>query len=305
MDWFLIALIGPLCWSVVHHLDKFLLNKFQKNRGIGSIVLFSSLFPAVLLPVLALIRPDVFSIQGTQIFTLICVGFMGALAALFYFHALEDEEASIVVSMYQLSPIFGYILGFLVLGEAVGITNTIGSLVIIMGATVVSFNFSDKARPRFKAKMVLLMVGASLFYALADVIFKGSALENNSYVISIFWSFVGFVLFGLALFAFVSSYRESFLEDIKMHGKTLLGINTLNEVLQTCATMATFYAILLAPVALVLTLDAYQPVIVFALGIILTLYFPKLATEKISTKHLLQKSVSIAIIILGTILIHL
>ncbi|TAK59322.1 hypothetical protein EPO14_00095 [Patescibacteria group bacterium] len=305
MDWFFIALLGPLCWSIVHHLDKFLLNKLKKNHGIGSVMIFSCLFPVVLLPIFALIRPDVLSLSVGTIFALTITGVVGALAALFYFHALEDEEASVIVSMYQLLPIFGYILGFLVLGEEVGITKTIGSLVIIMGATILSFDFFEEARPKFKTKMVLFMIGASFFYALGDVIFKQTTLETSGYVPSIFWSFVGFVIFGILLFILVPKYRKDFLLGLKTRGRTLLGVNIANEVLQSTATMATFYAILLAPIALVLTLDAYQPAFVFIIGILLTLYFPKLVTEKITTNHLLQKIVAITAVILGTILIHL
>lgn len=305
MEWFFIALLGPLCWSIVHHLDKFLLNALKKNHGIGSVMIFSCLFPIALLPIFALIRPDVLSVNGGTILALTMTGVMGALAALLYFHALEDEEASVIVSMYQLLPIFGYILGFLVLGEEVGITKTIGSLVIIMGATILSFDFFEEARPKFKTKMVLFMIGASFFYALGDVIFKQTAIGTSTYVVSLFWSFVGFVIFGLLLFILVPKYRKDFLSGLKSRGGTLLGVNVANEVLQSTATMATFYAILLAPIALVLTLDAYQPAFVFIIGVLLTLYFPKLVTEKITTNHLLQKIVAITAVVLGTILIHL
>ena len=84
----------------------------------------------------------------------------------------------------------------------------------------------------------------------------------------------------------------------------VLGLNLLNECFQTAGVMFTAYAILLAPVALVLVMDSYQPVLVFALGIILTIFAPALASEKLSIQHFLQKSIAILIAILGTVLMQ-
>ena len=44
MQWFFIALIGPLMYALTNHIDKILLEKYFKNGGIGTILLFNSLF---------------------------------------------------------------------------------------------------------------------------------------------------------------------------------------------------------------------------------------------------------------------
>jgi drug/metabolite transporter (DMT)-like permease len=304
MHWFLIAIIGPLLWSIIHHADKFLLSKFSKDHGVGSIVLFSSLFPVVTLPFFAFFGPNVLSIGGEQIFVLVTTGVISALAALFYFYALEEEETSIVVPMYQLLPIFGYFLGIVVLGESIELSKILASLVVILGATILSFEFEEESGLKFKTKATALMVGASLLLALNDVFFKDSALENGSYAVSIFWNFVGYVLFGLVVLLLVKKYRQDFFSAVKLHGGKFFSINIFNEVLQTGATIAFSFALLLAPVALVLLVDAYQPLFVFLIGIFLTVFFPKLATERISRKHLFHKIAAIGIIILGSIFVY-
>lgn len=69
------------------------------------------------------------------------------------------------------------------------------------------------------------------------------------------------------------------------------------------AYMIRDYATLLAPITLVMTLNGYQPVFVFLLGILLTLFLPSLVKEKIKPIHLLHKGIAIGVILGGTILI--
>ena len=69
MQWFFIALGSVFLWSVVTYLDKFIIERFIKNRGVGSLILFSSLFAGIVIPIIAIINPRVFSVpeKGGQV----------------------------------------------------------------------------------------------------------------------------------------------------------------------------------------------------------------------------------------------
>jgi hypothetical protein len=65
----------------------------------------------------------------------------------------------------------------------------------------------------------------------------------------------------------------------------------------------TLYATLLAPVALVLVVNSFQPLFVFALGIVLTLILPRVAKESLGHTKMLQKGVGIGLMLIGGYLI--
>lgn len=305
MSWFFIAIISPILSSIIHHTDKYLLSKFSREHSIGSLMLFSSLFPIVILPFFIILIPHgLFSITAQNISVLIGAGILSALSLLFYFYALNEEETSLVAPMFQLTPIFGYFLGIIALNEILDSTKILGSIVIILGATILSFEFEEEGGLRLKIKPTLLMVAASLLLALNDVMFKKTAVADNSYAISMFWLLVGYCAFGLTILILARPYRNSFFHTIREHGKKIIGVNLLNESLQTLGTLAFNYALLLAPLALVLLVDAYQPMFVLILGIILTKYLPRIATEKISTRHLLHKLSAIAMVVIGSIFVY-
>ena len=304
MHWLFIAIISPLLSSIIHHTDKYLLSKFTREHSIGSLILFSSLFPIVILPFFSLSREKLFALSSGNIFTLTAAGILSALSLLFYFYALEEEETSLIAPMFQLTPIFGYILGILVFNEMLNPSKILGAIVVILGATILSFEFEEEGGLRFKIKPTLLMLAASLLLALNDSMFKKVAMQDGSYATSMFWVLVGSVAFGLALFCFAKNYRKSFLATIEVHGKKIIGVNLFNELLQTLATFAFNYALLLAPLALVLLVDAYQPLFVFIIGIILTKYFPHIATEKISLRHILHKVLAVTLLVIGSAFVY-
>jgi uncharacterized membrane protein len=112
MNWFLIALIGPLLWSIVNHLDKFLLNKYFKGGGTGSLLIFSSLIGIFMLPIFYFINPNILNVSFNNVLILLLINIPYVLYILFYLYALDKDEASIVVPLFQMIPVLGYFLGF-------------------------------------------------------------------------------------------------------------------------------------------------------------------------------------------------
>ena len=179
------------------------------------------------------------------------------------------DEASFVTPFNQTVPIFAYVLGYFILGETITLAQGLGSFVIIAGALALSFEFGRRGM-RFKQNVVALMLGASFLSAVNGVIFKLIAVDKGFWV-SLFWGFVGQVLAGLTFLVCVPSYRRDFLGLFKQQKVAAVGLIALSRTLFSVSEAVTLYATLLAPVALVLLVNSFQPLFVFTLGIALTL----------------------------------
>jgi drug/metabolite transporter (DMT)-like permease len=301
MTWFFIALLAPLLLACANHTDKFLLSGYIKGGNVGAIIMVSALFSAAAIPIVMLIQPDVYSVGVAQGAALVATGMLGVVAVLSYLYALDLDEASFVTPLYQTIPIFAFFLGYFILGETVTISQGLGSLVIITGALALSFEFGRRGL-RFKRKVVGLMLAASFLNAVNGVVFKFIALDRGFWL-SLFWGFVGQVLIGLIFLACVPSYRRDFLRLFKEHKLAAFGLVSLSEVLFTVAEAITLYVTLLAPVALVLLVNSFQPLFVFALGILLTMFLPRLGRESLSRAKILQKGTGIGLMMAGGYLI--
>lgn len=304
MIWFFIALIGPFLYALTNHIDKILLEKYFKESGIGTLLLFSSLLSALALPFLFLADRTVLNVSYTNIFILSIVGILNVLVLWCYLIALNNEEASVTVVFYQLVPVFGGIMGYFILGEILSQMQIIAMATVIFGTTIISFEVDTENKFKLRRKTILPMLAASFFWALESVIFKAVALEENLWR-SLFWEHLMFVFVGIIIFIFMRSYRENFLSAIRNNSKAILSLNVANESLYILGNITVAFAYLLAPIGLVLLTESFQPIFVLAIGIFLTVFFPKITAEKIQAKHMAQKIVAICITGVGTYLLFI
>ena len=301
MSWFFIALWAPFLLACANHNDKFLLSRYLKEKNVGSLVIFSSLFSGVAIPIVLFIQPDVYDVTLVQGSALVVTGMSSVCASVLYLYALDIDEASFVTPFYQTVPIFAYVLGYFILGETVTFVQGLGSFVIIAGALALSLEFGRRGI-RFKRNVVALMLAASLLSAMNGVIFKLIA-SDRGFLASLFWGFIGQVTAGLILLICVPAYRRDFLGLFRQQKIAGVGLIALSKTLFTVSEAVTLYATLLAPVALVLLVNSFQPLFVFALGIVLTLFVPRVAKESLGRMKMLQKAVGIGLMLAGGYLI--
>jgi drug/metabolite transporter (DMT)-like permease len=301
MSWFFIALWAPFLLACANHNDKFLLSRYLKQKSIGSIVILSSLFSGVAIPIILFIQPDVYDVGFVQKTALVATGTSSVLAAVCYLYALDVDEASFVTPFHQTVPVFAYFLGYFILSETITLAQGLGSFVIIVGSLALSFEFGRRGM-RFKWKVVALMLGASFLSAVNGVIFKLIALDKG-FLVSLFWGFVGQTMTGLTFLVCVPSYRRDFLDLFKQSRAAAVGLIALSKTLFSVSEAVTLYATLLAPVALVLLVNSFQPLFVVAFGVVLTLCFPHVAKESLGRIKMLQKGVGICLMLVGGFLI--
>lgn len=304
MSWIILALMGPLFWSIGNHIDKFLIEKYFKIDGTGILLIFSSLIGLVVAPIFFLIKPEVLEISYLNMSIVLVSGMLGAIVLWLYFKALEDDEVSVVVPFMQLIPVFAYVLGYFILGETLTLIQIFAMILIILGASILSFEIDEENKFKLRKKTLILMTFSALISAFDSVVFKLVLLEENFWI-STFWSYVGLSIFGLGIFLFSSKSRKGFICAWKTNSKKIIGINFLNEFLTVVGNVSFTFAFLFAPVALVLLFNSYQPVFVFIIGIIITIFFPKLGVEKIKLKHIIQKVLVLGIMLAGTYLLFI
>ena len=303
MNWFFIAILAPFLWSISNFVDKYLLSNFFKNKGIGALLIFSSLVSIIMMPIFFVMDSNVFEIPLSNIIILVLGGIISVLAILFYLYAINNDDASTVVPFFQLIPVFLYIFGYFILGESLQKKEIVAGILIIIGAGILSLEIQENKRIRIKKKLVLLMILSSMLYALYEVLFKFVAIENSFWV-SNFWQHFGLLLSGFAFFIFFKKFRTDFISLFKDSKSKIISLNIFNEIITIIGNLFMLFAILLAPIAVVGLVNAYQPLMVFLMGILLTKFTPKLYKEKIDSRNIYQKIFAIAVIFIGTYLLY-
>ncbi len=300
MSWFLVALGAPLLYTAANYIDKFVLSHFVKEEGgIGGIVIFSSLFAGIMIPISFFIDQGALLLSPLFKISLVINGVISMSSLALYLNALHKYETSLVVPLYQLIPVFSYILGYLVLGEKLTIIQMALCALIIVGAFLLSLA-TEGGEFKLNGKLLGLMSLASFFSALSGVIFKKIALDAG-YWQSQFWEYAGIMLLGVLLLIFLRSYRRDFFALYRAAGTKMIKFGSATEGSMIGADLLFNYAVLLAPVALVYVVNSLQPLFVLIVGALLTKLLPGHFKESLDRKNLVKKFIAILLLVLGGI----
>jgi drug/metabolite transporter (DMT)-like permease len=300
MSWLLFAFSGPVLWALSTHLDKYLLERYFKHGDVAVLLIFTAAIGALTLPFIAYCQPTFASPEPGSIAVIALSGVLYMGAMLFYLYALQWEEASVVSPFFQAAPLFGYVLAYFVLGETLSIRQMAGGALIIAGTLMVSIRFGRGARI-FKLRLVVLMLACGLATALSGLIFKIFAIKVEFWTTT-FWLFVGEAIFGAALLA-ISSDRKQFVAALRKNAAALLAVGGANELINLGGTLGSRYALLLAPLSLVQAVGSTTTLFVFAFGVALSAFFPRLIQEKLSSRDLLQKGTAALVVAAGVALV--
>ena len=302
MNWFFIALGAPFLWAIANIADDYLVTNYSSREiklSSGALVLFSSLIGIFFAFIILIFTKGIFSISLRNIILLLVTGGLTVTWMLMYLYSLEIEDISTVVPWFMISPIFGYILGYIFLGEILTKNQMIGSIIILLGALIISLNF-EKGKEMIKKKMILYMIFASLAIAISGIIFKYVTVESNFWI-SNFWEYFGLGIFGLIIYIFVPNYRKQFHFINKIGGKKIFAVNTFVELISIAGNLLSNFALLLAPVSMVYLVSSFQPAIVLILSVLGTKFMPHIIDENISKKILIPKIIAIFMMIAGSI----
>jgi uncharacterized membrane protein len=300
MSWLLFAFCGPVLWAISTHFDKFLVEQYFKHSDVAVLLVFTAFVGLLTLPFIAFYEPTIASPGAASIALIVPSGILYMGAMLFYLRALQSEEASVVAPFFQAVPLFGYVLAYFVLGETLSIRQMAGGALIVAGTLIVSVRFGRKARA-FKLQLAMLMLACGFAAALSGLIFKIFAIEVEFWTTT-FWMFVGEAIFGGALLS-IGTYRRQLVAMLRANTAALLTINGSNELINLGGGLGNRYALMLAPLSLVQAIGSTTTLFVFAFGVALSIFFPRLARETLSFRELAQKGIAALFVAAGVALV--
>lgn len=297
----IITIMSSFIWAITNHIDKYMLCKINNTTSnIKTLLLFSSLIAGIVFtPIWLIISKFQIQISLISFISITISAILYILATYFYFKALEKNDASIIVVMFQLIPVFSYFLSLLFFKETLTITEILGSLMIISSAIIISLDFNEKSNKNKLIALVLMTI-SSLLYSLYYLSFDVAIRHSNYNSVAFFYQ-IGLILVGLILIS-IKSYRKEFIKMLKNNGKKIISLNITNEILNLVANLLINFANLTLPLAITTTLNGFQGAFVFITGVIGVRLFPKIFTEDLNKKVVIQKITCIILGITGLII---
>lgn len=297
--WIIFALIPPVLNAIDSLGEKFLSEKHIENP---IVIILNEGWLYLVFSLAIFLLHHIQSVSTIQTISLIFSGMVFVFYLIPYFKALQNEDSSRVIPLFQLIPVFVLIFAFIFLHEFITIHEFIGFVVTFIGAFLLTAEKGESKifRPR---KAFWYMLLSSLLYSLAPILFK-FVVVNTDFWTAFFYQALGG---GIAAFLllFIPSYRKSWVEEGLHLPFPTWGMMSFNQTIAIIAELSSSFAFSLAPVALVSVLSGTQAFWVFFFAIILSVKFPHILKEDIRKNTLLLKVFSILLIFVGLLFISL
>src|SRR3989344_4995903 len=292
------ALLAPFLWACSNIFDKYALDKI--SRGNYDFLFFGTLGSFFVL----VLTYAVFGVEETGMLILIPIiaGMCVQYSYLFYSYALQREDASYIVPLYITYSVVVLLLGPL-FGETVTGLQLVSFFIVFIGALILSLQRLSAEIFKYR-KAALLMVPAILLISL-DVLLINQSLKFLSFTDTFIYDLLGFGLAALSLLL-VPKWRKEIIAGLKTANVRKYSLFLINDTLDMSGHLIYKFALVAAPsVALVAVIGGGQPFYILVFGLLFTLFLPKIVTENITRREILQKVIGACIIFAGIVLLNI
>lgn len=299
MNWLIIVIVAYFLNASATTIDKFLLTKKIPNPAVYAFFISAlSLIAVVLAPF------GMHWVSLPSVGIALVAGAVFAFALLYMFKAFAGNEVSRVTPfMGGVQPILVLVLAWFFLGEVLSLRSILAFAVIIAGTVIISWQKGKASRRSY----LLALVSTALF-AIAYTMNK-FVFDDQGFITGFVWTRVGAFLGALLIIIPAVNRRDVMAElrNSKKKGKRQTG--ALFLIGQACGAVGFIlinYAIAISTsVALVNALQGLQYVFLLVIVAVLAFRFPKVLKEKFTPGILVQKVVSVVLIVIGLVLLSI
>lgn len=306
MNWILVLAIAVISDALRIFIDNYVSDVYFKERGAVSQKIVSGIAtPIIGLVIVVLMGIDFSSVSPETIILLILSGILGSVAGIPYYRALELDDSTNIGIFFQFSPIMYLIIGWIIGDEVFSISKLISCFIILAAPLCIIFAARKRSR-KVKIKAAFYAFLAIVFYVLSGEAF----IQGNSANLNIF-SEIGIVLIvkGLTDLAIIGSrhkWRRRLAKVMKTSRRKVLFPINISIILRVIQEFSYRIGLVIAPTVAIASAasDSIEPFVIFFMGLVLTLIWPKFGREKLQKKVVLVHLVATVLVVVGIILMQ-
>lgn len=307
MSWLVLVVIAVISDSLRIYIDNYSSDVYFKGRGAVSQKLFNGLaFPVVTLIALIITGFDFSGMDVMIGLLLVLSGFIYGVAGVPYYRALELDDSTNIGIFTQLSPVLYLIFGWFLLDQTFSPMQLLAFFVILSAPFLIVLTTRKRSR-KIKIRAVIFAFLYVFIAICGNVLFVKISNSEQNFVTAIALVLLGTGIANLSIMLMMPKLRKRFKEvNKKSHHKVLrpLFINSIVRVVQQFSYRGALIAAPTIAIASVAS-DSAEPIVIFFMGLILTLIWPKFGREKLDRKTVLVHLIATGLVVIGIVLLQL
>jgi uncharacterized membrane protein len=271
MSWIILSIIPAFFWSITNLIDQHLSRRFFINDAVG-LQATTGLFTFVSGLLISIFIYGKYDITLMQTLCFLAMGAAYNVAHIPYIKALQLDEAKIVVPLFQLVPVFVFILAWLFLGETISGRQAIAGVFIIVAAIGIMYDFKGWS---IKYKTFGLMM-LSCFGIAALITINRHIVQETHWLPVSAMLMIGSGLFSASIFAVNRKSLKNTVSLFKDNSYKILVFFVAMELVGRSAMLLFQKALAIAPAAALVqvTLNGTQSFFIFGLTMLFALATP-------------------------------
>ena len=296
VDWLMLSVLASILWALGTIIDKYILTKHMQDP-----ISYQLLYVATESPVLLLLLLFTNVSSAFPWFALgIVAGLSHYLGLILYFKAMMIEEASRVISLFYIGPIFTLILASILLKENLTSSMYVGVVLLVLGAVSISYKKVEGKGTVISPALGLLIL-CSLTLSVYEILTK-YVLDSFDLTSFLFWEFAGFLIAAFLMFSH-PRIRHSFFTSVKGMRRPVLLWRFVNTYMSLTALILYFAAMSIGLASLVSGATSFEPFFVLVFALLFSFFLPHVLKEDIGRRALATKALAVTLIIAGAWLI--
>ncbi len=308
MNWLILVFITVLLDSTRIFIDNYTSDYYFKGKfAVAQKLFFGYVFIIFSLVLIFLAKDEILSAPILTILTFSLSGLLTSVAGIPYYRALELDNSINLGIFIQLAPILYLILGWFFLNEPFSPLQLLAFIAILSAPLLIVITTRKRSR-KIKIKAVFYSFLYVFIAVIANLIFvkENSITENLSFTTEMALLFLGKGIGNLIIIYTRPKWRKRFLTVFKSSHRKVLRPLFCSGFFGIAKDFTYRSALTLAPsVALASAAsDSITPIVIFFMGILLTLVWPKFGREKLDKKSVLVHLIATILVVVGIILLQ-
>ena len=309
VNWLIFVVIYLLADSFRIFLDNYISDAYFKGRGAASQKIFHGAIQVSLGLIMFFISGLDFAHTDWLSLAIFCAsGFVVSLAGIPYFKALELDDSTNLGIFMQLSPVLYLIFGWLFFHETIAPLQIV-AFVIILAAPLIIIKTTSKRSQKVRLRAVFYAFLYVLISVVANLVFAEQTEHTTveiSFLTEIAVFFIGKGLASLLVVGGNKKWRHRFSQVVRRNPRRVPRLLLVNVVIGLVADAAYRMALAAAPIVAIASAatDSVEPIVIFFMGLILTLINPKFGREKLQKKTILVHLGATILVVIGVALIQ-
>ncbi len=307
MNWIIIIAIAVISDALRIFIDNYVSDVYFKEKGAVAQKIISGLaYPAAGIIALTICGFNFTDVTLPTISLLILSGILGSIAGIPYFRALEIDDSTNIGIFFQFAPILYLIFGWALGDEPFNFTQLIASFIIIAAPILVVATARKRSRKiRFHAAILAFI--AIVFYVISGELFIQTGAANLDLFASIGIVLIAKGLTDLIVIGGVRKYRHRLATVIKSSRRKVLFPMGAGVIMRVIQEFSYRVGLVLAPTVAIASAasDSVEPIVIFFLGLVLTLIWPKFGREKLQKKVVFVHLIATILVAVGIAIMQL